>query len=837
MPQIIKTNNILDFAKDYLQSELCPIPTAPREKRPALDWKQYQTRRPTEQELEALFANAGDGCGIGLVCGAVSGNLEVLDFDDHGSAFEDWKAKIPLELYSCLTVEQSPSGGFHVYYRCEEIGQNNKLAMTLDGKVLIETRGEGGFIVCEPTKGYSRIQGVFFSIPELTTGERQTLIDAAKGLDKAPPPTPPKPKPKPDRREVAEESLAEAYNKSGDVRKLLEKHGWQLDHTGADSIEYWTRPGKDKGTSATIKEINGVPILYNFSSNAGIIAEKGLSPFRLYAELEHGGDMSEATRDLKRQGYGSASVNATDASSNTSTANPDLDGTFSIHRDPETYTAFPLHCLPPMTRKWVEEESRAMNVDPSYLAMSILTLVSAIIGAKYELDLGGGWRTNDTIWTFLIGNSSAKKSPCISLCLSLIIDKERELRQENMKAQDDYELALSDYQTKLKAFSRRKSTDEKEELPKKPTRPPEKVLAVTGDFTMNGLIKAAADNPEGFLIAADEVSTILNAQNTTKKGEPMLGELSKFYKGDSSKTQFKHNDNNVYAARCLAAILTAGTPGNVRNLIAGTENASNGFTSRMLMIYPPMPEQFCFEQVNEQTIVNVKSVLEYLIDLRPASMDGINREEITYEGSRPHTIRLDESGGVVSRWCNWREDIFNKTKQSNDELEASLLGKSEELLPRLALLLHIIKAAERCIAEGKPKSAINNTQRFIPGTYIAVEIPLQTWIEAEQLTNWLIDESRAVHQILGLSTTQNSNKDVAKAIDKLVAGMMKKGISEIPSSRIGDYVSQARGKDAKAKDLVKRIIAAASKDKRLSIRQGKYNDRVVQYLQLDKSQT
>ena len=30
--------------------------------------------------------------GLGIVCGAVSGNLEVLEFDSNGSAYEDFKA-------------------------------------------------------------------------------------------------------------------------------------------------------------------------------------------------------------------------------------------------------------------------------------------------------------------------------------------------------------------------------------------------------------------------------------------------------------------------------------------------------------------------------------------------------------------------------------------------------------------------------------------------------------------------------------------------------------------------------------------------------------------------
>lgn len=221
-----------------------------------------------------------------------------------------------------------------------------------------------------PQKGYSLIQGNFYSVPIVTETERQLLIDAAKGLDQAPLPTPPKPKPKPDRREVVGESPADAYNKSGDVRKLLEKHGWQLDHMGADSNEHWTRPGKDKGTSATIKEIDGVPILYNFSSNAGIVTEKGMTPFQLYAELEHGGDLSAAAKDLLQQGYGRYEYKSDDETdcTNESDESSGFGMPISIDRQLDTWTPFPLDTLPMRVRQYIELAAKALGVDVAGVA-------------------------------------------------------------------------------------------------------------------------------------------------------------------------------------------------------------------------------------------------------------------------------------------------------------------------------------------------------------------------------------------------------------------------------------------------------------------------------------
>ena len=147
------------------------------------------TRRVmTREEVERNFARSS---GVGIVCGAVSGNLELLDFDDGGSRFEPWLEKVPRELRERLVVESTPSGGRHVYYRVKGaageryVPGNRKLAMKADGHVLIETRGEAGYVKCAPSEGYRVIRGSLHDVKELTPMEEQMLIDAAVALDES----------------------------------------------------------------------------------------------------------------------------------------------------------------------------------------------------------------------------------------------------------------------------------------------------------------------------------------------------------------------------------------------------------------------------------------------------------------------------------------------------------------------------------------------------------------------------------------------------------------------------------------------------------------------------
>jgi len=303
-------------ALDYRNAGLCALPAIRAEKRPALrTWGKYQKQLPDEDEIEAWFDNGCDG--ICLLTGAASGNLEVIDFDHGGEAFEPWEKKVEAAmtgLLDRLVVETSQSGGWHVVYRCEAaFGGSSKLAQRAndDGRpvTLIETRGNGGLFLCAPTPRYELVQGELTNLPVLTEAEREALLTAARELNEYwPEPPPQTPQDRPCRVAGLPGDLSrpgDDFNARGDVVALLKRHGWRPYKTHADGNQHWTRPGKSCGTSATLKEGN----FYVFSTNAAPFeSERAYSPFAVYATLEQGGDFEAAARELGRQGYGQEPV-------------------------------------------------------------------------------------------------------------------------------------------------------------------------------------------------------------------------------------------------------------------------------------------------------------------------------------------------------------------------------------------------------------------------------------------------------------------------------------------------------------------------------------------------
>ena len=178
-------------ANAYLAAGLCVLPAIRAEKRPVVgQWKRYRIRLPTEAELSAWFDNGPDA--VCIVCGAVSGNAEMIDFDAGGELFDAWARRIPADLLARLVVETTQRGGRHVFYRCKApVCGNMKLAQRREGDktvTLIETRGEGGLFLCAPTAGYAAIQGDLRTPPVLTEADRDALLTAAWELNEYLPP-------------------------------------------------------------------------------------------------------------------------------------------------------------------------------------------------------------------------------------------------------------------------------------------------------------------------------------------------------------------------------------------------------------------------------------------------------------------------------------------------------------------------------------------------------------------------------------------------------------------------------------------------------------------------
>ncbi|MAQ14795.1 MAG: hypothetical protein CMN30_08355 [Sandaracinus sp.] len=289
----------------------------PREdgsKAPLGKWKTFQKRPADAAQIERWYGTGGR-CGVGFVTGAASGNLEALDFDrreelDAFLALADETGLGELVRRVFAGYSESTPRGFHAYWRCPVIEGNLKLANGANGSVLVETRGEGGYVIAAPSFGPVNAAGDYVlrrggpeSIVTITPEERDDLLALARSLDRSvrreanrgPRVAPP---------EADGDRPGDAFNREASWSDVLAGAGWTPVFTTAAGVTHWRRPGKSRGTSATTNYA-GADLFYPFTTSTGFEAERGYSKFAVYADLNHGGDYSAAARDLRAKGYGS----------------------------------------------------------------------------------------------------------------------------------------------------------------------------------------------------------------------------------------------------------------------------------------------------------------------------------------------------------------------------------------------------------------------------------------------------------------------------------------------------------------------------------------------------
>jgi len=148
-------SSIFALALSYLAAGLSVIPVrTDGSKAPRIpDWRVFSDRRPTASELREWFACSS--AGIGILGGPASGNLVVFDFEEW-VAFQSWGDRLSGDdrslLASCPVV-RTPSGGAHVYCRLAEPVRGARYAKDAVGECLIETRGDGQFVVAPGLAG------------------------------------------------------------------------------------------------------------------------------------------------------------------------------------------------------------------------------------------------------------------------------------------------------------------------------------------------------------------------------------------------------------------------------------------------------------------------------------------------------------------------------------------------------------------------------------------------------------------------------------------------------------------------------------------------------------
>jgi|GEM_PF-649626 len=613
--------NITESAKKLLACGLSVIPTRP-DKTPAIPWKVYQENRMPIEAVENLF-NQNSVSGIAIICGRVSANLEVLDVDckndKKGTLWQEfWKVvedTIP-GLLPRTVVTATVNGGYHVYYRCDVIEGNQKLAKNERNEVTIETRSEGGYVVAPPSPGYQLLQGNFDSIPVISEYERSVLLTVAKSFDEQPLPV---------NREMflpaSNNGLSpfDDYNQRADVVGLLEKHGWQRVKQQNERI-HLRRSGKNDGISGNYHSIKR--IFYPFTTSSDFEANRGYNPVGVYTILEADGDFSKASKQLYEDGFGDRRAESCklQMTAKKKTVVPPL-------------VPFPIEGWPTALQEIINTCSETFGTPKDYWAGSVLTASALAIGNKIELHTN--YINQPVLWLVLVGEVSSGKSFPMDFCLSYFKKQDNESIRK-------YDELLSEFKLLSKMTAKERKA---EGLYEKPVKP-ECFQYILNDYTPEALVEAHMVNNRGLLIERDELKGWIDDFGRYNKSGEQSNMLTSW-----SEIGITYNRKTSGILNILhpCIMVAGGMQPDLLHTLADDNRAENGFLSRLISIYPDNTDKGNYNTnvLNEKVKENWERYLSQLLTLKDQkltlSKDAQQRYELWYNHNA-ELINKEESG-------------------------------------------------------------------------------------------------------------------------------------------------------------------------------------------------
>jgi len=600
-----------------------------------------------EADIEKYFVDAEK---IGIACGYVSDGFECIDFDAHGGQniddifnrfISDNTVKYILDTYN-LPIIKTAGGGYHIYFKNPyKYSSRQVFARWADGGVMIESRAHGSYVVTVPSQGYKHIRGSeIVKVQELDKQYVDLLYIAAESLTQS--------------LVVVKENKNKGEwptKFSDDVRgkfsteeadyalNLLVQAGWVYVHTRRDNVQYWRRPNKDNGFSATFGMFFNM--FYIFSDDGSIEpfeCKKGYSPYDILVKLQFSGDRGAAVSWLNdRYGVKPPPVNA------------DIVDEI-VYEKPE----FPIEVFPASIQILITELNRCLNYSTDFTACAIMSAYATMNGNKYKLRVKNGWDAPTIFWFSIVGEPGVMKSHPIKTIIKPLQEIDKRNKVEYDRLNNEYK-AIAD---------KDKGNYQK----------PKFYQHVVYDSTLEALHDIHSYNTRGLLFYKDELVGLLNDMNKYRKGSDEQFWLESF-----------NNASYIVNRVSKEPLMIENTNINIIGTIQPTEitkimeqHGGNGLIDRFLYtsnesnIYP-----ISFNDIDNKYLDEWYKCIETLNTL----LTYVNPSNTEYIKFSPEALKIFVA--LDEQICE-----LQKSEETTFQMK-NYLNKMKTYAPRFALLMYI----------------------------------------------------------------------------------------------------------------------------------------------------
>ncbi len=355
---------------------------------------------------------------------------------------------------------------------------------------------------------------------------------------------------------------------------------------------------------------------------------------------------------------------------------------------------FDYQMLPESLAGFVRDCSDRMQCPPDFIAVSLITIISSLIGRKVIIEPKkyDNWKVYVNLWGLLIGRPTSMKSPALKLSLEKLKELQDLLTKEHL---DD----MKEFTPKMKVFDicykRAESEAAKKvnedfdgavaimkEIEEKRPKRPEPKRYIFNDSSIEKLGELLGVNKNGLLLLRDEISGFLKSISC-KDARNDRSFFLEAWSGNSSYTYDRIGRGTIHIEHAMVSILGGIQPGTISTYINEALAESSGDDGLMqrfqLMVYPDLKNEWSnIDRLpNSEAKETVDAVIMQLHEL-DLPQDGLTTPVAKF--SRKAQPMFDD-------WLQEHETRLRSNK-FNPSIE-SHLSKYKSLIPSLALIFEV----------------------------------------------------------------------------------------------------------------------------------------------------
>ncbi len=331
---------------------------------------------------------------------------------------------------------------------------------------------------------------------------------------------------------------------------------------------------------------------------------------------------------------------------------------------------FPLDVLPKKMRDIVTEANTVLGFPKDYLAMSMLTAMSAAIGNTHKVEHMEGWQEYCIFFVALVGRPGANKSHPLSLAMQPLIDFDAEQSAIFNEAMKRYEAAME-------LPPKERAANGYDTNPTEPRR----IRFTMQDVTPEAVHRILSENPRGLCLYADELAAWFKNFNRYNNGSESEFWMSVF-NHKVAMSDRKSSQSGVFIANPFLCVIGTIQPKVLGELAAGNRNA-NGFMERFLFVVPDDQSKVKWSSERKTPSFDIvaawREIISKLTDIVPATDTNGNviPEEVPF---------MPEA---FDRLVKWQNEYTDKCNAEESDMQTAIASKLEIYAVRFCLLLAV----------------------------------------------------------------------------------------------------------------------------------------------------